>query len=95
MIEKTSSGELHFGHFKSGGTHDLINIVHYVMAGFPFRKGYSLKNGKIQQMSRFKKSGFYYVEKLRNIVLFEAGFNYSNKFLKWQRNNIECQERNA
>ena len=46
MKEKTSSEELHFGHFRSGGTHNLINMINYGMAKFPFRTGYSPKRLK-------------------------------------------------
>ena len=81
MKEKTSSGELHFGHFRSGGTHNLINMVNYVMAEFPFRTGYSPKRWKNATDVMIKKAGLYDVEKLRTIVLFEADFNHNNKFL--------------
>ena len=41
MNERTSSRQVHFGHFKAGCTDDLITLVHYVMAEIPLRTGYS------------------------------------------------------
>ena len=82
MKEKISSRELHFGHFKSGGTHNLINMVHYVMVEFPFRTGYSPKRWKnVTDVIIQKNAGLYDVEKLRTIVLFEEYFNHNDKFL--------------
>ena len=41
MKEKTSSRELHFGHFKAGIQNNSISNIHYIMAEIPLRTGYS------------------------------------------------------
>jgi hypothetical protein len=78
--EKTSSRELHFGHFKAACKNDLNILVHYILAEIPFRTGYSPNRWKnATNVMILKKSGVLDINKLRTIVLFEADFNQNNK----------------
>ena len=83
MKEKTSSnGTLHFGHYKAATTHPSLIYMHYQMAEIPFRTGYSPKRWRnATNVMILKKSGIFDLNKLRTIVLFEADFNYNNKWL--------------
>ena len=82
MKEKTSSRELHFGHFKAGMQHDLLSIVHWILAEIPFRTGYSPQRWQnATDVMILKKLGVYDVEALRTIVLYESDFNHNNKWL--------------
>lgn len=82
MKEKTSSRELHFGHFKAGMKHDLVSIVHWILAEIPFRTGYSPRRWQnATDVMILKKLGIYDIDALRTIVLYEADFNHNNKWL--------------
>jgi hypothetical protein len=81
MKEKTSSRDLHFGHFQTGVQHDDILHLHYNLAEIPYRTGYSPKRWQqATQLMILKKPGLTDVERLRTLVLFEADFNHNNKF---------------
>lgn len=41
MKEKTSSRQLHFGHFKASCTNELLTAVNYILAEIPFQSRYS------------------------------------------------------
>jgi hypothetical protein len=82
MKEKTSSRNLHFGHFKTGVQNEDLLSLHYQMAEIPFRTGYSPNRWqKATQLMILKKLGLIDVKKLRTLVLYEADFNHNNKFL--------------
>ena len=82
MKEKTSSRELHFGHFKAGMQHDLLSIVHWILAEIPFRTGYSPRRWQhATDVMILKKLGVYDVDALRTIVLYESDFNHNNKLI--------------
>ena len=82
MKEKTSSRDLHFGHFKTGVEHDRILQMHFELAEIPFRTGYSpTRWQEATQLMILKKLGLIDVERLRTLVLYEADFNHNNKFL--------------
>ena len=82
MKEKTSSRDLHFGHFKTGVENDAILQLHYELAEIPFRTGYSpVRWQEASQLMILKKLGLIDVERLRTLVLYEADFNHNNKFL--------------
>ena len=80
--EKTSSGRLHFGHFKAGCQHPLISWLHFGMSELPFTSGFTpARWRKGTDVMLLKKSGDYRLDKLRTIVLYEADFNFQNKQL--------------
>ena len=82
MTEKTSSRELHFGHFKASCNDNLITVVNYILSEIPFQTGYSpIRWRNATDVMILKKIGLYDVNKLRTIVLYEADFNHNNKFL--------------
>ena len=82
MKEKTSSRNLHFGHFKTGVRNEELLSLHYQLAEIPFRTGYSPKRWqKATQLMILKKLGLIDVQKLHTIVLYEADFNHNNKVL--------------
>ena len=82
MREKTSSYDLHFGHFKAACKHDRNILVHYVLAEIPFRTGFSPERWQhATNVMILKKAGNYNLEKLRTLCLFQADFNHNNKFL--------------
>ncbi len=82
MKEKTSSHDLHFGHFKAACKNTKNILLHYVMAELPFITGYSPSRWKTAtNVMILKKSGLYNLEKLRTLCLFQADFNHNNKFL--------------
>ena len=81
MKEKTSSRQLHFGHFKAATLNPLNIMTHYMMAEIPFRSGYALRRWKTAiNVMILKDAGNHNIEKLRTIVLYEADFNHNNKF---------------
>lgn len=80
--EFTSSGELHFGHFKAEAEHDMLAWSNYVMAGIPRVTGITPDRWKRgTDVMLLKKEGLFLLEKLRTIVLFESDFNFENKRL--------------
>ena len=80
MKEKTSSRQLHFGHFKAATSNPLLLMVHYILAEIPFRTGYTLNRWKeATNLMILKQEGVYNIDKLRTIVLYEADFNQNNK----------------
>ena len=80
--EKTSSGALHFGHFKAGaGTKD-IGWVHYTMSMIPMTAGFTPNRWKQgTDVMILKAPNVYLLDKLRTIVLYEADFNHENRRL--------------
>lgn len=82
MDECTTSLDLHFGHYKAGCRDNLISLVHYTMSEIPLRSGYSPSRWEqATDVMILKKAGLYDLDKLRTIVLYEADYNYNNKFL--------------
>ena len=80
--EFTSSGELHFGHFKAEAEHDMLAWSNYVLAGIPRVTGICPDRWKRgTDVMLLKKEGLFLLEKLRTIVLFESDFNFENKRL--------------
>ena len=78
--EKTSSGELHFGHFKAGANTAKLGWVLYTMAMLPMHLRFS--PSRWQQgtdVMLLKAPEIYFLDKLRTIVLYEADFNQENK----------------
>ena len=82
MKEKTSSHDVHFGHFKAACQHERNLLLHYAMAEIPFRTGFSPERWHYAtNVMILKKAGLYNVEKLSTICFFQADFNHNNKFL--------------
>ena len=80
--EYTSSGVLHFGHFKAEAEHDMLAWSNYVMAGIPRVTGLVPTRWKRgTDVMLLKKEGLFLLEKLRTIILFESDFNFENKRL--------------
>ena len=80
--EFTSSGDLHFGHFKVEAEHDMLAWANYIMAGIPRATGFVPNRWrKGTDVMLLKKEGLFLLEKLRTIVLFESDFNHENKRL--------------
>ena len=80
--EFTSSGDLHFGHFKVEAEHDMLAWANYVMGGLPRATGFvPTRWRKGTDVMLLKKEGLFFLEKLRTIVLFESDFNFENKRL--------------
>ena len=82
--EFTAAGPsgLHFGHLRAGATDDEVAAFEASMNSIPMMTGYSPTRWKkgIDAML-LKKQGVFQVDKLRTILLYEADFNYMNKFL--------------
>jgi len=82
--EATSSSLLgaHFGHYKAGATHKIINELHTLLMGIPLCMGFLYKwwkegiNVMLEKIARNCE-----VSKLCIILLFEADFNQLNKFI--------------
>ena len=82
MKERTSSRDLHFGHYRAAVERNSIMDLHYKLAEIPFRTGYSPRRWKeATNVMILKKEGNTNLDKLRTLVLFEADFNHNNKFL--------------
>ena len=82
MKEKTSSRDLHFGHYKAVTDDNDLMYLHYRLAEIPFRTGYSPQRWKAAtNVMILKKQGNTNIDKLRTLVLFESDFNHNNKFL--------------
>ncbi len=82
--EATSSSlsGIHFGHYKTGANHELINALHMMLTDIPLRMGFSYwwwKKGINIMLEKI--TGNCKVTKLRIILLFEADFNQLNKFI--------------
>ena len=82
MKERTSSRDIHFGHYKAAIEDDSLMQLHYNLAEIPFRTGYAPSRWKsATNVMILKKEGDTNVDKLRTLVLFESDFNHNNKFL--------------
>ena len=80
--EKTSSGELHFGHFKAGTKLTNIGKVHYKLSMLPMTYGFSPQRWlQGTDVMILKAPNVYFLDKLRTIVLYEADFNHENRRL--------------
>ena len=82
--ENTSSSmsNLHFGHYKTVASSDLLSKIHAVTTQLPFKHGYSLRRWRncLSCMLK-KKQGITRVDKMRAILLLEADFNAGNKII--------------
>ena len=78
--EKTASGALHFGHFKSCINAPKIGWVHYTMSMIPMQRGFTpdcwLQGTDVMIL---KAPNVFLLDKLRTIVLYEADFNHENR----------------
>ena len=82
MKEKTSSRDVHFGHYKAAAEDNNIMHLHYLIAEIPFHTGYSPTRWKsATNVMILKKAGKTDIDKLRTLVLFESDFNHNYKFL--------------
>ena len=89
--EKTSSHDLHFGHFKVCCEDGVLTSVNYMLAEYPFRTGFSPQRWRnATDVMILKKAGLYDVEKLRTIVLYEANFNHNNKWIGKKMMEYAC-----
>lgn len=80
--ERTTSGELHFGHFKSSVDSTKIGEVHYKLSMLPMHLGFSPARWKQgTDVMILKAPEVYFLDKLRTIVLYEADFNHENRRL--------------
>ena len=89
--ERTSSGPsgLHFGHYKVGSQTEELNTILWQMAKIPMEKGYSPKRWcRATDVCLRKKVGVSRVDKTRIIVLYEADFNFINKWIGKTMMNI-------
>ena len=78
--ERTSSGALHFGHFKAGVNTYTIGRVHYLMSMIPMQYGFSPQRWlQGTDVMILKQPDNFLLDKLRTIVLYEADFNHENK----------------
>ena len=93
--EFTASGPsgLHFGHLKANARDERLATMDVQMINIPMRTGYTPRQWrKATDSMLLKKEGVIQVDKLRTIVLFEANFNYMNKFIG--RTVMRTAERN-
>ena len=78
--EKTASGALHFGHFKSCSNVPKRGWVHYTMSMIPMHRGFTparwLQGTDVMIL---KAPNVFFLDKLRTIVLYEADFNHENR----------------
>jgi hypothetical protein len=86
--ESTSSSfsGLHFGHYISGATSDIISEVHAYKTSLALYHGIALtrwKTGLCVMLE--KRPGVKLISKLRAILLMEADFNAANKIIFGQR----------
>ena len=87
--EHTASGELHFGHYQACAQHDMLSWATFVMAGLPRATGFTPKRWRrCTDVMLLKKEGFFLLEKLRTIVLYESDFNHENKRLGREAINL-------
>ena len=87
--ESTSSGILHFGHYKACATHDMLAWATFVMAGLPRSIGFIPERWRrCTDVMLLKKEGMFMLDKLRTIVLYESDFNFENKRLGREAMNL-------
>ena len=82
--EFTASGPsgLHFGHLKANAKDERLSTMDVQMINIPMRTGYAPQRWrKATDSMLLKKEGVTKVDRLRTIVLFEADYNYMNKFI--------------
>ena len=94
--EFTTSGPsgLHFGHLKAHASDQELAEMDVDMINIPMATGYApIRWTKACDAMLLKKEGVTRVDKLRTIVLFEADFNYMNKFIG--REMMRAAERNG
>ena len=78
--ERTSSGALHFGHFKAGTTSSTLGWLHYTFSMLPMQYGFSPSRWKQgTDVMILKAPNVFLLDKLRTIVLYEADFNHENR----------------
>ena len=78
--ERTTSGSLHFGHFKAAVESKNVGKVHYIMSLIPMISGFSPRRWKQgTDVMILKAPEVYFLDKLRTIVLYEADFNHENR----------------
>ena len=82
--ESTSSAMkngTHFGHWKVGYQDDEIAAVHTGLVNIPFMTGYSPKRWQFGVNSLLtKERGNYRIHRLRTILLYEADYNFNNRY---------------
>ena len=86
--EATSSSQsgLHFGHYVSGASSDLISDIHALKTSLALHHGIALSRWKKGLCVMIEKSpGVKLLSKLRAILLMEADFNAANKIIFGQR----------
>ena len=94
--EFTASGPsgLHFGHLKANARDEQLATMDVQMINIPMLTGYApTRWRKATDSMLLKKEGVFQVDKLRTIVLFEADFNYMNKFIG--RTVMQTAEKNG
>jgi len=83
--KETTSSSLsgaHFGHYKAGGNHKLINALHTMLTDILLRMGFLYQWWKKGINIMLEKiAGNCKVTKLQIILLFKADFNQLNKFI--------------
>ena len=80
--ERTTSGDLHFGHFKASVDSSKIGQLQYQMSILPMQAGFSPERWKQgTDVMILKAPEVYFLDKLRTIVLYEADFNHENRRL--------------
>ena len=82
--ERTASGPsaINFSVLRADAQSDMLCLFDVLMTEIPMLSGYSPKRWrKAVDAVLVKKEGVFLANKLRTIVLFEADFNYMNKFL--------------
>ena len=80
--ERTSSGNLHFGHFKAAVESKQVGQVHYIMSMIPMTSGFSPDRWKKgTHVMILKAPAVFFLDNLRTIVLYEADFNHENRRL--------------
>ena len=87
--EHTASGELHFGHYQACARHDMLSWAIFVMSGLPRAIGFTPERWRrCTDVMLLKKEGFFLLDKLRTIVLYESDFNHENKRLGREAINL-------
>ena len=82
--ERTASGPsaINFSVLRANAHSDMLCLFDIMMTEIPMLSGYSPRRWqKAVDAVLVKKAGVFLANKLRTIVLFEADFNYMNKFL--------------
>ena len=106
--ERTAAGpsKLHFGHYKVAAQSQICSWILWRMAAIPLETGYSPRRWRsAMDIIIPKKEGVLRANKTRIIVLYEADFNFCNKWigkimmhssekiLYWRRNNMVVENR--